>query len=100
MMLFRRGLPMTACVVLALASAACGGEQRNAATGPPATPLSASICSPVSYGGPGRPRYLIVAHSAFQGLYKGHGVQTAQAMKLVLAERGWRAGRLTVGMQA
>ena len=73
---------------------------RAAPDGPPAHPLSASICSPVAYGGPGRPQFLIVAHSAFQGTYKGHGVQTAQAIKMVLAERGWRAGEYTVGMQA
>jgi branched-chain amino acid transport system substrate-binding protein len=100
MMLFRRGLPMTACAVLVAAAAACGAEGGDAPKGPPATPLSSSICSPVSYGGPGRPQYLIVAHSAFQGPYKGHGVQTAQAIKMVLAERGWRAGEYTVGMQA
>lgn len=66
----------------------------------PATALPASICSPISYGGPGRPQLVIANSSAYQGPYKGHGVQTAQAMKMVLAERGWRAGEYTVGMQA
>lgn len=87
-------------VAAATAVAACGTEDQDSATGPPARPLSASVCSPVTYGGPGRPRFLIINSSGFQGLYKGHGVQTAQAMKMVLAERGWRAGDYTVGMQA
>jgi branched-chain amino acid transport system substrate-binding protein len=52
------------------------------------------------YGAPGRPQFLIVTQSAFQGSFKGHGVQTAQAIKLVLAQRRWRAGDYTVGLQA
>jgi branched-chain amino acid transport system substrate-binding protein len=84
-------------LALAALAAACGSDSRPG--GPPAKALTTSTCSPVSYGGPGRPQYLIVAHSAFQGPYKGHGVQTAQAMKMVLAQRGWRAGDYTVGMQ-
>jgi branched-chain amino acid transport system substrate-binding protein len=90
-------------VLLVLACAVttgCGADEPAAPSGPPATPLAASICSPVSYGGPGRPQLLIVTQSAFQGSFKGHGVQTAQAIKLVLAKRGWRAGDYTVGLQA
>jgi branched-chain amino acid transport system substrate-binding protein len=90
--------------MLALACAAatgCGeGEPATPAGGPPAKPLASSICSPVTYGGRGSPQYLIVTHAAFQGTYKSHGVQTAQAVKMVMAERGWRAGEYTVGMQA
>jgi branched-chain amino acid transport system substrate-binding protein len=82
--------------------AACGPEDddRRAPSGPPARPVAAPICSDVTYGGRSRPRLLIVVSAGFQGIYKGHGVQTAQAMKMVLAERGWRAGEYTVGMQA
>jgi branched-chain amino acid transport system substrate-binding protein len=85
---------------LALVLAACGGDgATEPAPGPPAQALTAATCSPVSYGGAGRPRFLIVNSSAYQGPYKGHGVQTAQAMKMVLAKRGWRAGPYTVGLQ-
>ena len=99
MMARRIRLALT-CAAVAATAAACGGDEPAAPSGPPATPLSASICSPVSYGGPGRPQYLIVVSSGFQGPYKGHGVQTAQAVKLVLDQRGWRAGEYTVGLQA
>jgi branched-chain amino acid transport system substrate-binding protein len=93
----RRRCPLVvACLA---AAAACGSQDRKPASGP-ARPVSASICSPVSYGGPVRPRFLITMTSWFQGAYKGHGVQSAQAMKMVLARRGWRAGAYTVGMQA
>ena len=87
--------------LLAVMLAACGGDDtREPASGPPAQALTAANCSPITYGGPGRPRFLIVNSSGYQGPYKGHGVQTAQAMKMVLAQHGWRAGPYTVGMQA
>jgi branched-chain amino acid transport system substrate-binding protein len=80
---------------------ACGGAEKPApASGPPARAVATPICSPVSYGGPGHPRFLIVNNYSYQGEYKGHGVQTGQAIKMVLAERGWRAGPYTIGMQA
>lgn len=90
-------------LALALASAAvcgCGSDAPKLADLPPARPLASSTCSPVSYGGPGHPHYLIASHSVFLGPYKGHGVQNAQAIKMVLAERGWRAGPYTIGVQA
>ena len=96
----RHGAVAVACVAATVAAGGCGGDDRAPADGPPARPLSSSVCSPVSYGGPGRPRFLLVVSSAFQGPYKGHGVQSAQAMKMVLAGRGWRAGEYTVGVQA
>jgi branched-chain amino acid transport system substrate-binding protein len=87
-------------VLVCAVAAGCGANEPAAPSGPPATPLAASICSPVTYGGEGRPQFLIVTQSAFQGSFKGHGVQTAQAIKMVLADRGWRAGDYTVGLQA
>ena len=87
-----------ACLAAAAAASTCGGEQQPSAG--PARPVSQSVCSPVAYGGPGRPRFLITVTGWFQGAYKSHGVQTAQAVKLVLALRRWRAGPYTVGMQA
>ena len=87
-------------LVITMLLVACGAETSEPAKGPPARPIASAICSPVSYGGPGRPRFLIVNSSGFQGPHKGHGVQTAQAIKMVLADRGWRAGPYTIGMQA
>jgi branched-chain amino acid transport system substrate-binding protein len=86
-----------ASVVAALA--ACGGGGPTPKPRPPAEPLSAALCGPVSYEGPGRPDVLIALSSGLQGVYRPHGVQNAQAMKLVLARRGWRAGEHRVGMQ-
>jgi branched-chain amino acid transport system substrate-binding protein len=86
--------------VLAAGLVGCATDAADElAPGPPAQPLTAADCSPMTYGGPGRPRFLIVNSSAYQGPYKGHGVQTAQAIKLVLAKHGWRAGPYTIGLQ-
>ena len=85
------------CIVLC----GCGGSATTERSdAPPARKLTSPTCSPVSYAGPGRPQLLIVSHSVYQGPYKGHGVQNAQAIKMVLAERGWRAGPYAIGMQA
>ena len=80
--------------------AACGADTSAPTDGPPARPVHSANCSPVSYGRPGRPRFLIVNNYSYQGPHKAHGVQAAQAIKMVLADRGWRAGPYTIGLQA
>ena len=100
-MIVRAPMVAAASAAIAILAVACGGAENSApAGGPPARPVASAICSPVSYGGPGRPRFLVVNNYSYQGPYKGHGVQTGQAIKMVLADRGWRAGPYTIGMQA
>ncbi len=91
-----------ACGVLAVAASACGGEaereperQRRVADA-----VASPACGPVTYGGPGRPSALVLTVGTRQGAYGDHGLQNVQATKLVLARRGWRAGRERVGVQA
>jgi branched-chain amino acid transport system substrate-binding protein len=84
---------------VALAGAACGEDEERAENIPPATPLQASGCSPVTYGGEGRPDFLIATSTVLQGQFTDHGVQISQALKMVLDEREWRAGDYTVGLQ-
>ena len=76
--------------------AACGGHDRR---GPAAHPLPASVCGPLTYGGEGAPQVLVADSQALQAPFSDHGLQNAQAAKLVLAEHGWRAGRFTVRLQ-
>ena len=83
----------------ALAGAACGDDERNEARIPPAQPVESSGCSPVTYGGEGRPDFLIATSTVLQGQFTDHGVQISQALKMVLGERDWRAGDYTVGLQ-
>jgi branched-chain amino acid transport system substrate-binding protein len=85
--------------MIAMAIPACGGDDERGQSVPPARPVESSGCSPVSYGGEGRPDFLIGASTVLQGQFVDHGVQISQALKLVLAERDWRAGDYTVGLQ-
>ena len=79
---------------------ACGGDEGGQEPDiPPARALDASGCSRVAYGGPGRPDLLIAGSTVLQGQFIDHGVQIAQALRLVLAERDWRAGEYSVGLQ-
>ena len=86
--------------VAAMAIPACGDDRENEADLPPARPVESSACSPVAYGGEGRPDVIIAASAPLQGTFVDHGVQIVQALKLVLAQRGWRAGDYGVGVQA
>jgi branched-chain amino acid transport system substrate-binding protein len=96
--MIRTGLIAALATAAALTSAACGdsGQQSNI---PPARPVASSGCSPVTYRGEGRPDFLIAVSTPLQGEYTGHGVQISQALKMVLGERGWRAGDYGVGLQ-
>jgi branched-chain amino acid transport system substrate-binding protein len=95
--------PLTVVVAAAFLLSACGNDSGTnepaAPAAPPARPIASSACSPVTYGGPGRPQFLIAAVTSLQGQFKDHGVQTAQPLKLVLARAGWKAGPYRVGLQ-
>ena len=85
-------------VVAAAVVTACGGGQEKRIA-PAAQALKVPGCSTVTYGGKGRPEYLIAASTALQGRFTDHGIQSVQALKMVLAERGWRAGDHRIGLQ-
>jgi branched-chain amino acid transport system substrate-binding protein len=89
----------TISVAATLAIPACTGNQESEPDLRPARPVETTGCSPVSYGGEGRPDLLIAASTVLQGQFVDHGVQIAQALKLVLAERDWKAGDYSVGLQ-
>jgi branched-chain amino acid transport system substrate-binding protein len=89
-------LALLAAAVPALV--ACSGSGKSS-SGTAAAPVPRSMCSQIAYGGGGRPRFLIPLVAPFQGAYSDHGVQNAQAVKLVLQQRGWRAGDHAVGTQ-
>jgi DNA-binding SARP family transcriptional activator/ABC-type branched-subunit amino acid transport system substrate-binding protein/DNA-binding beta-propeller fold protein YncE len=84
-------------------SAVAGGVlAASDAAGPRARALPSSQCSPV-YSAPGaRPRYLIVSDLPLGGRSTLHlsAAQLQQAILFALRERGFRAGRFTIGYQA
>jgi hypothetical protein len=92
-----RALWTVICATAIAAVAACG--ESGAPPARAARPLPTSVCGPVTYGGEGHPQLLIVNSGALQGPFSDHGIQNAQATKMILAQRDWRAGQFTVGLQ-
>ena len=84
-------------------TAAAGGTLAASHTaGAQARALPNSQCSPV-YSAPGaRPRYLVVSDLPLGGrsILHDSAAQLAQAILFALRERGFRAGRFTIGYQA
>jgi branched-chain amino acid transport system substrate-binding protein len=63
--------------------------------------LSASFCSPVEFQGKGQPQYLIASDLPFQGQASlAETLQMSDAIRLVLAQRHFRAGPYSVGYQS
>ena len=87
---------VAAGTAVAVAAFGHGGERAGF---PEARPVELPHCSSLTYGGEGHPDVLIAASTSLQGRGAEYGVQGVQAMKLALAERRWRAGRLRVGLQ-
>lgn len=88
---------LTAAVVVLAGAAGCGDDGPTAPEVARAVP--AGICSPVSYGGEGAPRFVVPLVGPLQNAMSDHGVQNAQAVKLVMQQHGWRAGEHRVGIQ-
>ena len=83
-------LVLLACAV---AAAGCGGEKS-------ATPVSAKTCSEVVYGGKGKPDAIVVSDLPRRGYLQRTTLLMEDAIKLVLAQRDYRAGDLRIGYQS
>jgi branched-chain amino acid transport system substrate-binding protein len=95
--MIRATLVAAVALATALAVAAFGRDDEGAIRS--ASPVNLPWCSSPVYGREGRPDVLIALGTSLQGRAAEYGVQDSQALKLVLAERGWRAGNLSVGLQ-
>jgi branched-chain amino acid transport system substrate-binding protein len=73
--------------------------QGRAAT-PGLTPVAASTCGGVMYGGSGSPSALIVSDLPLQGDSRQRSLQMNDAIKLVLEGANWQAGGRAVAFQA
>ena len=59
-----------------------------------------STCGNVEYGGDGTPEALIVSDLPMQGDSAERSRQQVDAIRLVLDQRGWKAGQVAVAFQA
>jgi branched-chain amino acid transport system substrate-binding protein len=93
--------PLAALGALAAVAAigACGGDDSSTRDLPAARPVHTTGCSPIAYGGKGRPELLIGVSTILAGQFADHGIQVSQALRMVLGDRDWHAGDYNVGLQ-
>jgi branched-chain amino acid transport system substrate-binding protein len=84
---------------LALLAAGCGGGGGGGGNGS-ASPLPASSCSDIYYQGSGKPTYLIASDLPLQGSGRTQTVQMTEAIKFILKQDNFKAGKYTVGYQS
>src|SRR5438045_4180199 len=84
--------------VFALVAAGCGGKKSSG--GGEAAALPASSCSDIYYQGSGSPDYLIASDLPLQGSGRTQTVQMTEAVKFILKQHGFKAGKYKIGYQA
>src|SRR5690242_9305705 len=85
--------------VLALLAAGCGGGG-SSSSGGNAQALPASSCSDIYYEGDGKPDYVIASDLPLQGSGRAQTVQMAEAIKFILKQHKFTAGKYKIGYQS
>src|SRR3989440_7044509 len=83
---------------LALLAAGCGGGGGKGSKG--VTALPSSSCSDIYYQGSGNADYLIASDLPLQGSGRTQTVQMTEAIKFVLKQHNFKAGKYKVGYQS
>src|SRR5437660_8086075 len=83
---------------LALLAAGCGGGGGKSGKG--VTALPSSSCSDIYYQGSGNADYLIASDLPLQGSGRTQTVQMTEAIKFVLKQHNFKAGKYKVGYQS
>ena len=84
--------------VLALLAAGCGGG--GGSSSGKATALPASSCSDIYYQGSGGPDYIIASDLPLQGSGRAQTVQMTEAIKFILKQHNFKAGKYKIGYQS
>src|SRR5436190_24112153 len=87
-------------LLLAAALVGCGGGGSSSSTTAAIPGVPSDTCGAVEYGGEGAPQALIVSDLPMQGDSAERSSQQVDAIKLVLDQRGWKAGSARVAFQA
>jgi branched-chain amino acid transport system substrate-binding protein len=99
------GALLAAVGVLALVAAGCGSSKKSSggggssATSGNVSALPASSCSKLEYKGSGKPDTLVVSDLPMQGSSRTQTVQMVQAIRYVLDQQSWKAGKYNVAYQ-
>ena len=84
--------------VLALLAAGCGGG--GGSKGGNVTALPASSCSDIYYEGGGSADYIIASDLPLQGSGRTQTVQMTEAIKFILKQHNFKAGKYKIGYQS
>jgi len=101
----RRRFVLATLVGLLVAAAVVAASFANASSGKSSAPrskagtLPASACSGVYYQGKGKPKYLIASDLPMQGANRPQTTQMSSAIKFILKQHKFKAGKYTVGYQ-
>ena len=87
---------LAAAATLAVVATAAGKSSKHAAV----TPLPASSCSKLQYGGKGSPQFIIASDLPLQGANRALPLEMNRAIAFILKQQGWKAGKYTIGFQA
>jgi branched-chain amino acid transport system substrate-binding protein len=85
--------------LLALLAAGCGGGG-GGSKGGNVSALPASSCSDIYYEGDGDPDYIIASDLPLQGSGRTQTVQMTEAVKFVLKQKDFKAGKYKIGYQS
>jgi branched-chain amino acid transport system substrate-binding protein len=105
----RRGIILggvVATLVLALLAAGCGGGSKKSSGGGGggggggASALPASSCQPIYYQGSGKPDFIVPSDLPLQGSGRTQTVEMTNAIRFVLKNAGFKAGKYKVGYQS
>jgi len=83
--------------VLALIAAGCGGGGSGSGS---VQALPASSCSDIYYEGGGKPDYIISSDLPLQGSGRAQTVQMTEAIKFILKQDNFKAGKYKIGYQS
>jgi len=98
-----RKVPLAVALVIAgVAIGGCGGGSSSTSTSTSAAipGVPRDTCGTVEYGGDGTPDALIVSDLPMQGDSAERSRQQVDAIRIVLDQRGWKAGQVAVAFQA
>jgi branched-chain amino acid transport system substrate-binding protein len=107
----RRGIivgGIVAAAVLALIAAGCGGSSKSSSStgsgggsgGGNASALPASSCQDLYFEGSGKPDYIVPSDLPLQGSGRTQTIEMTNAIRFVLKQAKFKAGKYTVGYQS
>jgi branched-chain amino acid transport system substrate-binding protein len=92
---FMGGLVAAAAAAIALAMVGIAGSATKSVT-----PLPASACGNVQYGGSGSPDFIVASDLPLQGSSRSQTIELTKAIVFQLKQNGWKAGKYNIGYQS